>query len=91
MTIKRGTHPAHTVHSAIILHIIFGHHIGSCLDGLCHHNFSINMQIPFDIVVPIRLAVNKTAATAVLVNDTLKLSHLPRSMFKKRGVKVSHC
>ena len=25
------------------------------------------------------------------VNDTLKLSHLPRSMFKKRGVKVSHC
>lgn len=26
-----------------------------------------------------------------LVNDTLKLSHLPRSMFKKRGVKVSHC
>ena len=30
--------------------------------------------------------------TAVrFVNDTLKLSHLPRSMFKKRGVKVSHC
>ena len=27
----------------------------------------------------------------VFVNDTLKLSHLPRSMFKKRGVKVSHC
>ncbi len=27
----------------------------------------------------------------VNVNDTLKLSHLPRSMFKKRGVKVSHC
>jgi hypothetical protein len=26
-----------------------------------------------------------------IVNDTLKLSHLPRSMFKKRGVKVSHC
>ena len=26
-----------------------------------------------------------------VVNDTLKLSHLPRSMFKKRGVKVSHC
>ena len=24
------------------------------------------------------------------LNDTLKLSHLPRSMFKKRGVKVSH-
>ena len=28
---------------------------------------------------------------ALSVNDTLKLSHLPRSMFKKRGVKVSHC
>ena len=28
---------------------------------------------------------------ALGVNDTLKLSHLPRSMFKKRGVKVSHC
>ena len=28
---------------------------------------------------------------ALFVNDTLKLSHLPRSMFKKRGVKVSHC
>ena len=27
----------------------------------------------------------------MIVNDTLKLSHLPRSMFKKRGVKVSHC
>ena len=32
------------------------------------------------------------ASGAILaVNDTLKLSHLPRSMFKKRGVKVSHC
>ena len=30
-------------------------------------------------------------ATRSFVNDTLKLSHLPRSMFKKRGVKVSHC
>ena len=27
----------------------------------------------------------------VIVNDTLKLIHFPRSMFKKRGVKVSHC
>ena len=31
------------------------------------------------------------ATTKLNVNDTLKLSHLPRSMFKKRGVKVSHC
>ena len=31
------------------------------------------------------------AITTPTVNDTLKLSHLPRSMFKKRGVKVSHC
>ena len=31
------------------------------------------------------------AISALIVNDTLKLSHLPRSMFKKRGVKVSHC
>ena len=30
-------------------------------------------------------------ANVYCVNDTLKLSHLPRSMFKKRGVKVSHC
>ena len=30
-------------------------------------------------------------AYLLAVNDTLKLSHLPRSMFKKRGVKVSHC
>ena len=33
----------------------------------------------------------KTEAVKLAVNDTLKLSHLPRSMFKKRGVKVSHC
>ena len=33
----------------------------------------------------------KLALSGELVNDTLKLSHLPRSMFKKRGVKVSHC
>ena len=33
---------------------------------------------------------SKDRARAI-VNDTLKLSHLPRSMFKKRGVKVSHC
>lgn len=31
------------------------------------------------------------AISPICVNDTLKLSHLPRSMFKKRGVKVSHC
>ena len=31
------------------------------------------------------------AIQQAMVNDTLKLSHLPRSMFKKRGVKVSHC
>lgn len=28
---------------------------------------------------------------SITVNDTLKLIHFPRSMFKKRGVKVSHC
>ena len=40
------------------------------------------------------LALPKDSAAQVSgagVNDTLKLSHLPRSMFKKRGVKVSHC
>ena len=34
---------------------------------------------------------SKIEGTIAYVNDTLKLSHLPRSMFKKRGVKVSHC
>ena len=33
----------------------------------------------------------KVSILQFTVNDTLKLSHLPRSMFKKRGVKVSHC
>jgi hypothetical protein len=42
------------------------------------------------------LALKRLLGTTILtniktVNDTLKLSHLPRSMFKKRGVKVSHC
>ena len=37
------------------------------------------------------LSVNFVNGAYGRVNDTLKLSHLPRSMFKKRGVKVSHC
>lgn len=36
-------------------------------------------------------SIDECFADVTGVNDTLKLSHLPRSMFKKRGVKVSHC
>lgn len=49
------------------------------------------------ILIDLRWSNNKlrsmldAAAFEIDVNDTLKLSHLPRSMFKKRGVKVSHC
>ena len=42
-------------------------------------------------IIKNKLGLLNLAQTLGSVNDTLKLSHLPRSMFKKRGVKVSHC
>ena len=51
--------------------------------------------LALQLMVTLALADNsKLAAWALafnVVDDTLKLSHLPRSMFKRRGVKVSHC
>ena len=51
-------------------------------DESIQHNF---------VATPLKLVFIDSNENGQFVNDTLKLSHLPRSMFKKRGVKVSHC
>ena len=48
-------------------------------------------QKPEQLVAIKQALASNTNKSQIAVNDTLKLSHLPRSMFKKRGVKVSHC
>ena len=59
------------------------------LTGKHLHILMIN-QLHCPILQPLKLQ-EEYLHTVTRVNDTLKLSHLPRSMFKKRGVKVSHC
>ena len=52
---------------------------------------AVNSQKVADFISAHVQMLNKIDGVPKYVNDTLKLSHLPRSMFKKRGVKVSHC
>ena len=67
-----------------------GYPISRIGDTSDHGGTIITGSTGFDIAgVPVARVGDILACP--FVNDTLKLSHLPRSMFKKRGVKVSHC
>ena len=53
--------------------------------------YGLNNDSAIGVFREIDAGVDGFVVEYAVVNDTLKLSHLPRSMFKKRGVKVSHC
>ena len=54
-------------------------------------SYSVTIYVDDKLVKTEKNVFNAKGESIDHVNDTLKLSHLPRSMFKKRGVKVSHC
>ena len=76
------------------------HHLISQLKGLKLHGMAQtypdllalekHSELTLEQVLK-HLIAAETSDRAVRVNDTLKLSHFPRRMFKRRGVKVSHC